>query len=244
MGSLSRAELKLLVARVRELTGARFVLLVPEEFEGLEALSAELGSSAVPVRVLLREPLRALWPDAPLEAPLPVAPARTLDTLGVDDLLDLDLELEPVSRPYVSRHSPRPTPQPVQAHRVPDALEALISDELDRFSSDSGIRTTRLVVTLDVTSDSTLLADASGAITGVFVATLFPQPVGLRARLQVSLPWGEQFEVEGVVAFEDSGSVFRSRRKPGIGVRVVANETFTRAATRFAALRAPMRHEV
>jgi hypothetical protein len=236
-GGLSSSDLKALIADVRALTGARFVLLVGHEAEdhATELVSSVGASGAVPVRTLLRDPLKALALEpAPVVAP---SGLRGLDSLGVDDILDLQLDDTTPQAPMTS------TPSQVARLAAPvAALEALITDELSRASSESGLRSVRFNVVLDVTSDASLVANERGEIVGLYVATLFPPPLGVRTQVQVDFPWGERLNLQGIVAFEDSGSPFRSKRKPGIGVKLDASESFARAADRFAALRVPMKH--
>lgn len=238
VGNLPAAVLKTVVQEVHGLTGARFVLLVRDEHAAdAERLATEVGAhGALPVRTLLSSPLQALSIEALPVEPAP-APELNMGTLGVDDILSLEFDAQAPRAPPMSTPSQLArTPAPVAA------LEALITDELSRASWDSGIRSTRFDVVLDVTSDANLVAAHSGELFAVYVPTMFPPPVGARTRVQVDFPWGERLELPGTVAFEDSGSPFRAKRKPGVGIKVDTDEAFAKAAGRFAGLRSPMKH--
>lgn len=233
IAGVSLDELRELVLVVRELTQARFVLMVSEADRHAD-LPHQLGADReVPISFLLRDPLKAL---ALTPEPVPEAPnatdTKTVSSMSPDEILSMDL-----GEGTWSRAPMRPASTGSAALRsssVATDLATLIDDELE---SPTLAKSHHFDITLDTVSDHNLVVDAWKQIEGLFISTLFPPRVGDHLHLRVTFPWGAVAEVTGVASWA-AAETFR-RKRTGVGVSVEITEEFRKLAQRFLALRQP-----
>lgn len=238
MGQLPLEELRRVVLEVRELTQARFILMVGEEDRQAD-LPARLGADReVDLEVLLRDPLKelALQGGALLDlAPAAPAAGPGLSALTADQILATELDDgPPASRPSRVQRARAL----VRQSAVFAQLSALIDEELQEAERPSQV-VQQYAVTLDTFSDDNLVVGADRGLDGVFVSTLFPPRLGARVLLRVAFPWGAEVEVEGAASWQRAEN-FR-RLKAGVGVTVAATPAFRAEADRFLGLRQPLR---
>ncbi|MBL9037840.1 MAG: hypothetical protein JNG84_04925 [Archangium sp.] len=261
VAGLSEAEVRKLVLGVRELTGARFVLMISEDdAERSDELMRALGADgAVPIRALLRDPLQALVTREAAAAALQTATGARLSDLGADDILNLEFDVGPPAAPprpapgsapstftwaplpTLPHPLPPPAPSPPLAPAKPKpqvaaTLQMVVDEELQRPRES---QPAHLQVPLDTLSESNLVMKGAQAA-GVFVI-LNPLPaVGTKLKVTLSFPWGAKVEADGVVAWHQADNPLSKRRRTGVGVSLPSDKTFSAAATRFAYLRRPM----
>jgi len=232
-------ELRELVLAVRELTGARFILMVGQEDQSAN-LPRLLGADrAIPIGVLLRDPLRELALTSEPE-PRPAVPAqaeaRNFSSMSPGDILAMDLGeggLELDFTPELPAASSASSA--VRGSSAAVNLAALIDDELGAPVAPA--REHSYDITLDTVSEHNLVVDAWKQVEGVFVSTLFPPALGDRLHLRVSFPWGAIAKVDGVATWVSNES-FR-RKRNGVGVTVELTADFKILAQRFLSLRQP-----
>ncbi|MBX7097266.1 MAG: hypothetical protein K1X89_06125 [Myxococcaceae bacterium] len=230
---------------VREMVGARFILMLSEADAKDQTLAAKLGADgAIPVRVLLREPLEALLPELGPSTPgvaAEASPAQAMvGGLSADAILSLELDDGPFTPPPVETVKPAvvaPVKQTrAQAGAALQALAALIDEELSR-PDERSTTPTRLEVGLDTLSEHNLLVDDAGALSGLFIGSAFPPQVGSAVSVAVTFPWRETFVLPGVVAFVRHDAGFGKRRRSGFGATVKFEGAARKAAERFLTLR-------
>jgi hypothetical protein len=239
-GNLPLGELQKLVADVRTMTSARFILMLSEADSRDQAALQQMlrVDGTVPIQTLLRDPLAQLV-EQHVSGLLPAPSTSSLkkvDQFSVDDILGLELDDKPLPKPQVSSHSSALA----AASRPAKDLTLLIEEELEKAGQD-GPQKLSFTVALDTLGDANLVDRKDGTVIGVYVPTVYPPPLGALARVTMTFPWQESVVAEGVVVWTRADDPFSRRRRLGVGV-IIARQSpeFVDAAKRFASLRKPM----
>lgn len=241
-GGLGLEAMAKVVAQVRELVPARFVLMLSEADSHDPVMAEKLGADgSVPVRVLLRDPLKALVP-APVEAEpaMPFRAARSVDDMSADAILSLDFEETPWAPPTIAPEKPRVAAGGrtlEEAGAAAQALASLIDDELGHAIESSNTKPQRFEVLLDTISEHNLLQDFQGKLIGVFVGSAFPPQPKTKVEVSLTFPWNQAFVLSGQVTFVRTDAGFGKRRRSGFGAQVTFDAEAKKAADRFLGLR-------
>ncbi len=239
-GGLVLAEVAQLVSEVRQLTGARFLLMLGEaDAVQAEHLRHHLGADgAVSIRVLLRDPLLQLsaYERPSQQQPLPRVGPPPIDSLDVETILGVELD-ESVPEP--------PTPPFQEMKRTQSLpilqLSTLIDEELTQALAQPPHHRA-IEAKLDMLSEHNLYVDAYGKCAGIFVSTTYPPATGTALFVQIQFPWGERFELSGIIDWNRPDSVFGRKKRGGVGIRLSGTAEFQLAAKRFLDLRLPLVH--
>jgi hypothetical protein len=194
---------------------------------------------AIPIGVLLRDPLRELAlaaePEPPPVWPVPAEP-RNVSSMSPGDILALDLGMGGLELDFTPElPAERASASALRRSAVAVSLASLIDDELGEAAAPA--REHSFDITLDTVSEHNLVVDASRQVEGVFVSTLFPPALGDRLQLRITFPWGAIAKVDGVASWVSNES-FR-RKRNGVGVTLELTADFKTLAQRFLSLRQP-----
>lgn len=99
----------------------------------------------------------------------------------------------------------------------------------------------RFRVRFDVRSDHQVYVDQEGALSGIFVVTAEPLPIGANVSLVLELPWGETTEALGEVEWVLEVPRASLRHRPGMGVKFELPPHLEALLNRTMILREPMR---
>lgn len=99
----------------------------------------------------------------------------------------------------------------------------------------------RFGVGFGVRSDHRVYVDQKGALSGIFVVTAEPLPIGTNVSLVLELPWGETTEALGEVEWVLEVPRASLRHRPGMGVRFELPPHLEALLNRTMILREPMR---